>query len=301
MMAPLAGYTDVPFRALVHEMGSSLSFTELISAEAIVRKNKKTAKLMEITDNERPVGIQLFGKNPDTMIKAAVITEERFHPDVIDINCGCSVTKVAGSGSGAALLKSPDILSAIASGICSRIKTPVSAKIRLGWDENNKNYRDIIKLLYDSGISFITVHGRTRSQKFSGTSDWNTIAEIASFSPVPIIGNGDIHSYDEGMQRYKESGCTAVMIGRSAIGNPWIFSGHIPDLQERITLVRRHFCMMIEYYGEYGIILARKHLSHYFHGFKNACSLRASLVRAQTADEVLSILNNHTLKEELVL
>jgi tRNA-dihydrouridine synthase B len=298
MMAPLAGYTDVPFRALVHEMGSSLAFTELISAEAIVRKNRKTKKLMEITELERPVGIQLFGKNPATMIEAAIITEERYHPDVIDINCGCSVTKVAGSGSGAALLKSPDILSAIASGMCSRIKTPVSAKIRLGWDEKSRNYRDIIKLLHDSGIAFITVHGRTRSQKFTGTADWKTISEIAAFSPVPIIGNGDIHSYDEGMQRYNESGCAAVMIGRSAIGNPWIFSGHIPDLRERIMCARRHFCMMTDYYGDYGIILARKHLSHYFHGFKHACSLRASLVRAQTATEVLSILDSHTFEKE---
>jgi tRNA-dihydrouridine synthase B len=300
MMAPLAGYTDVPFRALVHEMGSSLAFTELVSAEAVVRKNKKTFTLMEITEPERPAGIQFFGKNPETMIEAAIIAEERFKPDVIDINCGCSVTKVAGSGSGAALLKSPDLLFSIASGMCSRIKTPVSAKIRLGWDENSKNYRDIIKLLHDAGIAFITVHGRTRSQKFSGISDWNTIAEIASFSPVPIIGNGDIHSYNEGMQRYKDSGCAAIMIGRSAIGNPWIFSGHIPDLHERVLLARRHFCMMIDYYGEYGIILARKHLSHYFHGFKHACSLRASLVRAKTAEEVLYILDNHTIEEEPV-
>jgi tRNA-dihydrouridine synthase B len=291
VLAPLAGYTDMPFRELCKEHGASLGFTELISAEAVVRNNRKTFKLMEISGEERPVGIQLFGKDPETLIHAAAIAEKLYNPEIIDLNCGCSVAKVSGHGSGAALLKDPLLIAKIISGIKSKVTCHVSAKIRLGWEDSNKNYRDVVAALCDSGVSFITVHGRTRAQKFSGYSDWDTIAKIASFSPVPIIGNGDIDSYETAMKRLKDSGCKAVMIGRAAIGNPWIFSGETPSLLLRAKTARSHFAAMTAYYGDYGIILARKHLSRYFHGFDRAAALRGELVQAETAAKVLRIID----------
>lgn len=291
VLAPLAGYTDLPFRELCREHGASLGFTELISAEAVSRNNRKTLKLMEISGKERPVGIQLFGKNPEALIHAAAVAENLYHPEIIDLNCGCSVTKVSGHGSGAALLKDPALIAKIISGIKSKVTCHVSAKIRLGWEDSNKNYREVIAALCDSGVSFITVHGRTRSQKFSGSADWDTIAEIASFSPVPVIGNGDIDRYETALKRLNESGCKAVMIGRAAIGNPWIFSGKTPSLKERAETAKAHFLAMTSYYGDYGLVLARKHLSRYFHGFERAAALRGELVKAETAEKVLRIID----------
>jgi nifR3 family TIM-barrel protein len=290
ILAPLAGYTDPPFRLIAKKHGASLVFTELISAEGIVRKNPKTLDLMKITDDERPVGIQLFGCKPATMSDAAEITET-LKPDLIDINCGCCATKVCSGNSGAALLKTPDIMFSIVSGIVKRVKLPVSVKIRIGWDDKSKNYRDIVSLLHDAGVSFITVHGRTRAQKYGGLANWDIISEIASFSKIPVIGNGDISTFEEAKSRLADSGCTAVMIGRKAIGNPWIFSGEDPSSADKARCALSHFNAMVSFYGEYGYILARKHLVHYFHHFKNAGHIRGSLVIARTPDEVRTILD----------
>jgi tRNA-dihydrouridine synthase B len=296
-MAPLAGYTDMPFREVTRKRGASLGFTELISAEGIVRNSAKTFKLMEICENERPVGIQLFGKDPSVFMDAASITEERFKPDIIDINSGCCVPKVTSGGSGAALLNNPDILYKIVSGIISRVKVPVSTKIRIGWDESSKNYREIVSLLTDAGVSFITVHGRTRAQKYSGLADWDIISEIASFSKVPIIGNGDITDHSMAQDRLAQSGCAAVMIGRAAIGNPWIFSGLTPTLSERIDCAKEHFESMLEYYGDYGLILSRKHLVNYFHGFYHAGNVRSRIVHAANPKEMFDLFE--TFRNEL--
>jgi tRNA-dihydrouridine synthase B len=289
VMAPLAGYTDLPFRKIVRRRGASLAFTELISAEGIVRKNSRTFKLMEISDSERPVGIQLFGKDPQVFMDAASITEERFMPDIIDINSGCCAPKVTSGDSGAALLNKPDTLYKIVSGVISRVKIPVSTKIRIGWDDKSKNYREIVSLLSDAGVSFITVHGRTRAQKYSGKADWDIITEIASFSKVPIIGNGDITDSAMAHERLRQSGCAAVMIGRAAIGNPWIFSGLMPSISERIDCAKEHLEAMLEYYGDYGLILSRKHLVNYFHGFYHAGNVRAQIVRATNPQEIFDL------------
>ncbi|HNX59691.1 MAG TPA: tRNA dihydrouridine synthase DusB [Spirochaetota bacterium] len=289
ILAPLAGYTDLPFRQIARKHGAGFVFTELVSVEGIVRKNPKTIDLLKISDEERPVGIQLFGRSPEVMAEASSIVET-LHPDCIDINFGCCAQKVCSGDAGAALLKKPETLFKIASGIVSAVKIPVSAKIRIGWDDSSKNYREIVSLLTDAGISFISVHGRTRAQKYTGRADWDVIAEIAEISKVPVIGNGDIMSYNEAMKRLSETKCSAVMIGRAAIGNPWIFTGHTPTIDERFDCALDHVNAMISYYGEYGVILARKHLVNYFHHFTNAGHIRNRIVTAQNSVEIRAAL-----------
>jgi tRNA-dihydrouridine synthase B len=289
MLAPMAGFTDSPCRRIARRHGASMVFTELVSAEGLVRDAKKTLSLCAFHEEERPIGIQIFGKNPGTMAEAAVRAEE-MRPDCIDINFGCCAPKVCGSGCGAALLDDPSLMAAIAEAIVKKVSLPVSAKIRTGPDSSRKNYPEVVKALISSGVSFITVHGRTRRQRFTGSADWDTIREIAEFSSVPVIGNGDIGSHDEAHERLRTSSCAAVMIGRAAVGNPWIFSGEDHGMAATMETVKTHLDLMIEAYGDYGIVLMRKHLARYIHGFRNAAKIRECLFRAVTYEDVTDAL-----------
>lgn len=289
VLAPMAGYTDSPFRRIARMHGAGFTVTELVSAEGIVRDNKKTRKLLFFTDEERPLGIQIFGNNPEVMGTAAKIAETIL-PDFIDINMGCCSQKICHGGMGAALLKDPALLGKIAENVVRAVDVPVSAKIRIGWDFSSLNYREVARALEEAGVDFITVHGRTRSQMFSGESDWNIIAEIAESARVPVIGNGDIASHDDALRKLQESGCAAVMIGRGAVGNPWIFSGKKPAMKEIVAQIIAHLDAMIGHYGEYGIILMRKHLVKYIHGFHGAAQMRVRLLQAKERDEVVRLL-----------
>jgi len=264
--------------------------TELISAEGIIRKNSKTMDLLDFSDQERPIAIQIFGKNPDAMGKAASVVES-LHPDVIDINMGCPAKKVCGSGNGASLLKDPDLVFRITESVVKNTSIPVSAKIRTGWDDNSLNYIEVVKALEAGGITFITVHGRTRAQQYSGLADWNIIRDICRESVVPVIGNGDIDSHEKAIEMMKFSGCKAVMIGRGAIGNPWIFSGKIPDVHEIIAQVKEHFDLVIDEHGERGLHMMRKHIVKYIHGIKNASKARSAIIIAASRDEIFRILD----------
>ncbi len=290
ILAPMAGYTDMVFRAIARRHGAALTMTELISAEGIVRNNKKTRKLMEFTDSERPLGIQIFGNSPGVMGEAARAVES-LGPDFIDINLGCCSQKICSGGMGAALLKDPPALGRIVESVVRATSLPVSAKIRIGWDFSSRNYRDVVSALEDAGVDFISVHGRTRSQMYSGRADWDIIAEIARSFRLPIVGNGDIISHNEALSRLAESGCAAVMVGRGAVGNPWIFSGGIPSFSEVAGQVKEHMEAMIGRYGEYGIILMRKHLVKYIHGFHNAAKARTALLRSTEKEEIEAILD----------
>jgi tRNA-dihydrouridine synthase B len=289
LLAPLAGLTDLPFRTICHRHGAGMVFTELISAEGIVRNNPKTIDLLKISEEEKPVSIQIFGKDPNIMSEAAQYIET-LKPATIDINMGCCAPKVCNGNSGAALLKDLDILYKIASQIVAKVSIPVSAKIRTGWCESSKNYLDTVSALQDAGVCFITVHGRTRQQKYTGLADWDIISEIADFAKVPIIGNGDIQTHAEALNKLKTSGCDAVMIGRAALGNPWVFSDKQPSRTEVIEQIKSHLEMMLEHYGEYGVILMRKHIVKYIHGFRNSSKVRGKLVVAKTKEEVLELL-----------
>ncbi len=285
-LAPLAGYTDSPYRRIAKNCGAAFTVTELISADGIIRGNRKTKELLRFTETERPLGIQLFGNNPEVMADAARRAEE-LKPDFIDINAGCSVRRVLGSGSGAALLSDPELLGRIAAGVVKSVSLPVSAKIRTGRDAGNKNYMEVVSILQNSGIAFIAVHGRTRTQGFKGEADWNAIAEIKAKSTVPVIGNGDIKTYAEAMERLKSSGCDAVMIGRAAVGNPWIFNGSGPAYGEITEQIKKHLDLMLDFYGERGIKLFRKHVVKYIKGMKDSARLRALLVNSNTREEIV--------------
>jgi len=293
MLAPVAGFTDSPYRRMARRYGAGLVVTELISAEGIVRANRKTMDLLAFHEDERPVAIQIFGNNPDVMADAAAIVEG-LGPDIIDINMGCPARRICASGSGAALLLVPKKVRDVAEQIVRRVKIPVSAKIRIGWDHDSLNYPDIVKVLEDAGVSMIFVHGRTRAQQYGGLADWNIIREIAEKSRVPIVGNGDIRSHDEALKRMEVSGCPAVMIGRGAIGNPWIFSGATPSMAAVVAAIKEHLDMMIEYYGDRGIILMRKHFVRYIHAFPGAKHIRRDLVVATERDEIYRILGSLT-------
>jgi len=290
VLAPIAGFTDSVFRKICVKHGCSLTFTELISSNGIVRNNRKTTAMLKFTEIERPIAIQIFGNEPEVMAEAASIVET-FSPDMIDINMGCPARKVCGSESGAFLLRDPILINKITTEVVKNVKIPVSAKIRTGWDDNSKNYRDVVKALEDGGISMITVHGRTRLQQYTGYADWEIIEEISSISSVPVIGNGDIKTYKQGIELLKNSGCSAVMIGRGAIGNPWIFSGHSPSIQEIKNQIKEHLFLMIEEYGEFGIKLMRKHIVKYIHGIKNAALLRSRILQSMDIDEIIGTLD----------
>jgi len=264
--------------------------TELISAEGIVRDDRKTMDLMSFSDDERPLAIQIFGNKPDIMGDAATKVVQ-LKPDFIDINMGCPAKKVCGSGNGAALLKDPDLIFRITERVVKSVSLPVSAKIRIGWDNDSLNYLEIINALEAGGADFITVHGRTRSQHYSGYANWDIIREICSKSTVPIIGNGDIDSYEKAYEMMEFAGCAAVMIGRGALGNPWIFTGKSPSIDEIIVQMKEHIDLMIDDYGERAIIMMRKHIVKYIHGIKNAARVRREIVTVTNKDELFNILD----------
>lgn len=289
LLAPMAGYTDSPFRRIALKHGAGLVFTELLSAEGIIRNNQKTLDMLSFYPDEKPLGIQIFGNDPDTMAEAAYRVLS-YNPDCIDINCGCCAPKVFNNGKGAALLSNIVLLQTIVSRIVEKVPIPVSAKIRLGITQSTKNYCEVVKSLEDAGISFITMHGRTRDQYYGGKADWDAIGEIASTSQVPIVGNGDISSYNDAIEKLQMYGCSAVMIGRRALGNPWIFNGKIPTIDTRISTIITHYQYMTEYYGDYGIILMRKHIAHYLKGFPYASKLRQKLLTIDTLTDIFEIL-----------
>jgi tRNA-dihydrouridine synthase B len=291
LLAPIAGFTDSPFRRIARWHGAGLVVTELVSAEGIVRSGRKTMELLHFTDEERPIAVQIFGNDPAHMSEAAATVED-LHPDLIDINMGCPVRRVCASGSGAALLLEPKRVSEIASSIVKRVRIPVSAKIRIGWDSESVNYLDTVRALQDGGVSLIFVHGRTRDQQYGGRADWDAIRDIVQISSVPIVGNGDIRTHEEARARMESSGCPAVMIGRGAIGNPWVFSGEKPSVGEIVDGIKRHLDLMIGYYGDRGIVLMRKHLVRYIHEFRGAREIRKRLVVSYSRDEIWEILDS---------
>jgi tRNA-dihydrouridine synthase B len=231
---------------------------------------------------------------------AAAIVESEYRPDFIDINLGCPARRVVrgGEGAGAALLLEPSRVREIAEGIRKKIRIPLSAKIRTGWDNEKKHYTEVVKALEDGGVSFIIVHGRTVAQKYTGKADWNIISRIAELSTLPVVGNGDITSYDEALERLERSGCSAVMIGRGAVGNPWIFSGKTPTVDEVITQIKEHLELMVEFHGEKGTRLLRKQFASYIHGFRNASKIRRSLVTAETSEKIVEILDSVSISEK---
>lgn len=305
-LAPMEDVTDIGFRMLCKRYGASMVYTEFVSAEALVRSVKSTVSKLTISDEERPVGIQIYGRDVESMVEAAKIVEDQAHPDVIDINFGCPVKKVAGKGAGAGMLQNVPLLLDITRNVVKAVNTPVTVKTRLGWSNDNLIITDLAEQLQDCGIQALTIHGRTRAQMYTGSADWTLIGEVKS-NPritIPIIGNGDITSPEETKRAFEQYGVDAVMIGRATFGRPWIFKeitdyleGREPDpamtFNWMLDVLEEQLRINVERIDEYrGILHTRRHLaaSPIFKGIPNFRQTRIAMLRANTMDELMEIL-----------
>ena len=306
-LAPMEDVTDIGFRLLCKRFGAAMVYTEFVSAEALVRSIKATVNKLTISDDERPVGIQLYGRDVDAMVEAARIVEQS-RPDVIDLNFGCPVKKVASKGAGAGMLRNIPLMLDITRRVVQAVKTPVTVKTRLGWDSDNLVIATLAEQLQDCGIQALTIHGRTRAQMYTGQADWALIAEVKR-NPrihIPIIGNGDISTPEDARAAFDTYGVDAVMIGRATFGRAWVFkeihdflAGLPADasltIDKKIDILEEQLRINIERIDEYrGILHTRRHLaaSPIFKGIPDFKSTRIAMLRAERADELLSILES---------
>lgn len=306
-LAPMEDVTDIGFRQLCKRFGASMVYTEFVSAEALVRSIKSTVNKLNISDDERPVGIQIYGRDTDAMVEAAKIVEEA-HPDVIDLNFGCPVKKVAGKGAGAGMLQNIPLMLDITRQVVKAVHTPVTVKTRLGWDSNHLIITDLAEQLQDCGIQALTIHGRTRAQMYTGSADWTLIGEVKR-NPrihIPIIGNGDITSPEEAERAFNDYGVDAVMVGRATFGRPWIFKEMRDyldgrpqdlslDLDRKIDILEEQLRINVERIDEYrGILHTRRHLAStpIFKGIPDFRQTRIAMLRATTVEELTAILED---------
>ncbi|RME50207.1 MAG: tRNA dihydrouridine synthase DusB [Caldilineae bacterium] len=292
ILSPMSNYSDMPFRAICRQFGSAMSYTEFVAVESILHGNPDAFRRLRYDPAERPVVFQIFGADVDLILRAAQQIEA-LQPDIIDINMGCSAKKVASRGAGAGLLKTPRKIARIFRTLTRALSVPVTGKIRLGWDENSLNYLEVAKILEDNGAAAIAVHGRTKTQAYRGKANWDAIAEIRQSVRIPVIGNGDVQTVEDVARMKAHTGCEAVMIGRAAIGNPWIFAGKNPQdvtLTDRIALIRRHLRAMVDFYGEErGLVLFRKHVVKYTRGLRGGARMRERLMHCTDAESFIAL------------
>ena len=297
-LAPMEDVTDIGFRKMCKRYGTAMVYTEFVSADAIIRSIKSTLSKMVIDDSERPVGIQIYGRDVASMVEAAKIVEQ-VKPDVIDINFGCPVKKVANKGAGSGMLKNIPLLLEITREVVKAVNVPVTVKTRLGWDTEHLIITDLAEQLQDCGIQALTIHGRTRSQMYTGQADWTLIGEVKKNQriKIPIIGNGDVTNRLEASEKFDTYGVDAVMIGRATFGCPWIFSPRAEEisLDEKIDVLEEMLKINVERIDEYrGILHTRRHLaaSPIFKGIPDFKQMRISMLRATKVDELMSILED---------
>ena len=293
-LAPMEDVTDIGFRRLCKRFGASMVYTEFVSAEALVRDVKSTVKKLQISDEERPVGIQIYGRDTDAMVEAAKMVEQA-GPDLIDLNFGCPVKKVAGKGAGAGMLQNIPKMLDITRRVVDAVKLPVTAKTRLGWNHDQLIITTLAEQLQDCGIQALTIHGRTRSQMYTGNADWTLIGEVKA-NPrihIPIIGNGDIHSIDEADAAFDRYGVDAVMIGRATFGCPWLFSREQLTFNQKLDILLEQLRINVEMIDEpRGILHTRRHLAAtpIFKSIPNFRQTRIAMLRATTVSELTEIL-----------
>jgi nifR3 family TIM-barrel protein len=305
-LAPMEDVTDISFRLLCKDFGADMVYTEFISSDALVRHVNKTKAKLEVSDEERPVAMQIYGKEVDAMAEAARICEEA-RPDIIDLNFGCPVKKVASKGAGAGMLRTPELMLAITREVVKAVRIPVTVKTRLGWDNDSKIIVDLAEQLQDCGIAALTIHGRTRAQMYTGEADWTPIGEVKN-NPrmqIPIIGNGDITSPEKCKEAFDRFGVDAVMVGRASIGCPWIFkeiktflhTGKIPEKKPFIyylDILKKQVLQSVDRLDERrGILHSRRHIaaSPLFKGISDFKPVRIAMLRANTLDELFEIMN----------
>lgn len=295
--------TDPSFRMVCKEMGADVMYTEFISADGLIRDGEKSVRKLNIYDSERPIGIQLYGHLTDAMVESAIIAEQA-SPDLIDINFGCPVRKIANRGAGAGMLRNIPLMISMTEAIVKAVKLPVTVKTRLGWDDNNKIIVEVAERLQDVGISALTIHGRTREQLYKGSADWTLIGEVRK-NPrmkIPIIGNGDIDSPVKAKEMFDNYGVDGIMIGRATVGRPWIFrdikhyleNGEMlpePSVSEKASIALRHLDLSLEHKeGKRAIFEMRRHLSNYFKGLPHFKETRLRLLTTTEVDEIRSII-----------
>jgi len=296
LLAPLSGISDLPFRLLAKEQGCALVFTEMISAEGLLRNRKATSKLLQSCPEERPLAVQIFGPRPMSMAEAAKIVEDH-GADALDINMGCPVRKVVRGGSGAALLKDLGRAKEIIRSVRQAISIPLMIKIRMGWNDQSVNFLEVARMAEDCEVNGLTLHGRTRTQGYGIKADWGAIAEAKEKLRIPVIGNGDLTSPEAVMNFFTQTGCAGAMIGRGAFGNPWLFRQALemlrgqpapePSLEEKEATILRHLRMVVEMRGEvHGLKEFRKHLIWYTRGFRGNAAFRSQIPLWRTVSEM---------------
>ena len=300
-LAPMAGITDLPFRLICRRLGCGMTVSEMVSAKGLLYKNVKTTEMLRIDDGERPTAIQLFGSVPEELAEAARMVEAG-GADMIDFNMGCPVPKIVNNGEGSALMKQPQLAHDILAAMVKAVKIPVTVKFRAGWDDNSRNAVEIARAVEAAGVSAVAVHGRTRQQFYEGKADWGIIAEVKQAVKVPVFGNGDIFTVEDGLRMLAETGVDGLMIGRGADGNPWIFRElaavlrgeerpAAPSLQERLAQAAEHLDMLIDYKGEHiSVKEMRRHISAYLKGLPHAAEFRGRFHKVDTREQFMELL-----------
>lgn len=303
-LSPMAGVTDLPFRTICKEKGCGMLYTEMINAKALCYDDENTKKMLRMEKDEHPVAVQIFGSDPEFMGKAASIMNQ-YPNEILDINMGCPAPKVIKNGDGSALMRNPKLASEVLSAVVKNSQKPVTLKIRKGWDDDCVNAVEIAKIAEECGISALAIHGRTREQFYSGKADWDIIAEIKQAINIPVIGNGDVFEVQDAANMLEKTKCDAIMIGRGAQGNPWIFkrinhymkTGEIlpePTLEEKITTAIKHMNLAVSEHGDYVAVREmRKHIGWYLKGLKNSAKYRDQINKITDYKEVIAMLEEY--------
>ena len=312
VLAPMAGISNTSYRKIIKEMGAGLIYAEMVSDKAITFGNVKTMNLLKMDNMERPIAQQIFGTDIDSFVKAAKIIEEEMKPDIIDINMGCPVPKVAVKAqAGSALLKNPEKIYEIVKAVVEAVSVPVTVKIRAGWDSTSINCIEVAKIIEKAGASAITLHARTRAQGYSGKADWSLIKAVKESVNIPVIGNGDVTSCYLAKKMLDETGCDAVMIGRGVLGNPWLIKECVEYLEtgkepveipvkERIEMLKRHFQLLVDDIGEKGAVLEiRTHALWYIKGLPGSAPVKNEICKSKTVEDMFNILDNYIKEQEL--